>query len=303
MIIPLNSTNPIPLGPFTTSGTPTITIYVNGSLISPPGTAQAGVEIDSSGTYIASYTPAGTTDTGTAGNILLVGTIGSQSISVEIDTLSSSILNKINFSVAGDNNIPPGNAGGLPLLASDAIPYGTVQSDVVAALADNALAKLGSGSVGASPDPSTSSFAVTDISGEIPPFGCLVWDDGAANSGQFAFLFESGTMSFSYPLSPLSNVPVAGDTFTIPQVSYSLMIMLSMMLESITTTPLQIDLTQAVPTSNTAHTIGDALNAARAQGFGKWVFSGTTLTLYAEDGSTVVRTFTLDSATAPTRRT
>lgn len=64
-----------------------------------------------------------------------------------------------------------------------------------------------------------------------------------------------------------------------------------------------IDLATAVPTSNTAHTVGDCLNAARAQGFGKWTLSGTTLTLFASDGSTAVRTFTLDSATAPTSRT
>jgi hypothetical protein len=63
-----------------------------------------------------------------------------------------------------------------------------------------------------------------------------------------------------------------------------------------------LNLSQAVPTSNTAQTIGDALNAARAQGFGKWVLSGTTLTLYASDGTTAVRTFTLDSASAPTQR-
>lgn len=68
------------------------------------------------------------------------------------------------------------------------------------------------------------------------------------------------------------------------------------------TDPVQIDLTQAVPTSNTAQTVGDALNAARAQGFGKWVLDGTSLTLYAANGTTVVRTFTLDSATTPTRR-
>lgn len=65
----------------------------------------------------------------------------------------------------------------------------------------------------------------------------------------------------------------------------------------------QLDLTQAVPTANAAQTVGDALNAARAQGFGKWVLSGTTLTLYASNGSTVVRTFTLDSSSAPTTRT
>lgn len=67
-------------------------------------------------------------------------------------------------------------------------------------------------------------------------------------------------------------------------------------------TQMAFDMTQAVPTSNTAQTVGDALNAARAQGFGKWVLSGTTLTLYASDGTTVVRAFTLDSSTSPTQR-
>jgi hypothetical protein len=64
----------------------------------------------------------------------------------------------------------------------------------------------------------------------------------------------------------------------------------------------RLDLTQAVPTSNTAQTLGDALNAARAQGFGKWVLSGTSLILYAPDNATAVKTFTLDSATTPLTR-
>jgi hypothetical protein len=65
-----------------------------------------------------------------------------------------------------------------------------------------------------------------------------------------------------------------------------------------------IDLTPVIPaTGNTANTIADCLNAARAQGFGKWAIVGTTLTLYAADGTTAVRTFTLDSATVPTSRT
>jgi hypothetical protein len=64
----------------------------------------------------------------------------------------------------------------------------------------------------------------------------------------------------------------------------------------------QLDLTQAVPTSNSANTVGDCLNAARAQGFGKWSVIGTTLRLYAPDGTTVVRTFTLDSETSPSQR-
>ena len=64
-----------------------------------------------------------------------------------------------------------------------------------------------------------------------------------------------------------------------------------------------LDLTQAVPTSNTTQSVGDALNAARALGFGKWVISGTTLNLYAPDNTTIVRSFTLNSATEPTART
>lgn len=67
-------------------------------------------------------------------------------------------------------------------------------------------------------------------------------------------------------------------------------------------TPQTINMTTAVPTSNTAQTVGDALNAARAQGFGKWGLVGTTLTLYAADNVTVVRTFTLDSSSSPTSR-
>lgn len=61
--------------------------------------------------------------------------------------------------------------------------------------------------------------------------------------------------------------------------------------------------TLAIPvTGNTANTVADCLNAARAQGFGVWKIVSTTLTLYAPDGVTVVRTFTLDSSTAPTQR-
>lgn len=62
-------------------------------------------------------------------------------------------------------------------------------------------------------------------------------------------------------------------------------------------------MTQAVPPTNTAETVGDALNAARGQGFGKWVKNGTDLKLYAEDGTTVIREFTLNDASTPTSRT
>jgi len=68
------------------------------------------------------------------------------------------------------------------------------------------------------------------------------------------------------------------------------------------TQDMTIDLTTIIPTTNTANTVGDALNAARANGFGKWVISGTTLSIYAPDNTTVIKTFNLDSAISPTSR-
>jgi hypothetical protein len=63
-----------------------------------------------------------------------------------------------------------------------------------------------------------------------------------------------------------------------------------------------LDLTQALSLSQTGDTVGGALLAARAQGFGKWVITGTvgtagaTLKLYAADGVTILRTFDMSSA-------
>lgn len=65
-------------------------------------------------------------------------------------------------------------------------------------------------------------------------------------------------------------------------------------------------LATAVATSNTANTVGDCLNAARAQGFGKWSLNASTkeLKLYAPDGTTVVATFDVGpDLTAPLTRT
>jgi hypothetical protein len=64
-----------------------------------------------------------------------------------------------------------------------------------------------------------------------------------------------------------------------------------------------LDLTQTIPTSNAAQTLGDAFNAARAQGFGTWGMNGTSLKLYAADGVTVVKEFLLDDALKPMART
>lgn len=66
-----------------------------------------------------------------------------------------------------------------------------------------------------------------------------------------------------------------------------------------------LDLTQAIGNTQTQGTLGRALLASEVEGFGKWVISpdGLTLTVYREDGVTVERVFTLNSAVAPTSRT
>lgn len=64
-----------------------------------------------------------------------------------------------------------------------------------------------------------------------------------------------------------------------------------------------ISLTTAVPLINTPNSVGDCLNAARANGFGAWILAGSSLTLYGPDGMTPVRIFTLNNPQAPTQRT
>jgi len=97
-------------------------------------------------------------------------------------------------------------------------------------------------------------------------------------------VFSSGVQSAILHLSNLSNNDKTMITYKFNEIQ-------------------MLDLTQTIPTSNTPQTVGDALNAARAQGFGKWVVSGKTLNLYAPDGTTIIRSFTLNSATEPTSRT
>lgn len=67
-----------------------------------------------------------------------------------------------------------------------------------------------------------------------------------------------------------------------------------------------LDLTQPVPVNGSApNSVGDCLNAARAQGFGTWSLDSVrkTITLYAPDKTTVVRIFDLDSVVSPAVRT
>ena len=54
---------------------------------------------------------------------------------------------------------------------------------------------------------------------------------------------------------------------------------------------------------STDKTVLECLQAAFVQGGGKWVISGTTLTLYEPDGTTAAFVLTLDDADAPTSRT
>lgn len=63
-----------------------------------------------------------------------------------------------------------------------------------------------------------------------------------------------------------------------------------------------LDFTQTFPNSNVAQSIGDALNAARSSGFGRWTLNDRTLSLYGADNTTIVKTFTLNSSTFPTER-
>ena len=104
----------------------------------------------------------------------------------------------------------------------------------------------------------------------------------------------------------LTNVPTSGDLTPAMKASVTTAATAATPIVTAGTvsdkTGYSLDLAQPIPTSNAAQTVGDALNAARAQGFGEWVLDDTTLTLYAPDGTTAVRTFTLDSSTAPTQR-
>lgn len=72
------------------------------------------------------------------------------------------------------------------------------------------------------------------------------------------------------------------------------------------TAPVDIDMTQSIPLTNTPNTVGDALHASRVQGFGRWVLDlvGKTLTLYEADGTTVAKVFnlTLDGSGNPVAR-
>lgn len=114
----------------------------------------------------------------------------------------------------------------------------------------------------------------------------------------------NGTPAFTAPALALA--PTGGSAPTVNQIAAAILVTPANLIASDSSgrTTSNLNLAQAVPsTGNTAHTVGDALNAARADGFGPWGIVGTTLNLYASDGTTVVHAFTLNSSTVPTART
>jgi hypothetical protein len=62
---------------------------------------------------------------------------------------------------------------------------------------------------------------------------------------------------------------------------------------------MQVDMTQIYPNTNTAGTVGDALNAARSGAFGKRILIGRNINYYAPDEITITKSLELDSASAP----
>lgn len=67
---------------------------------------------------------------------------------------------------------------------------------------------------------------------------------------------------------------------------------------NLTTGLVNLNLNQALSTAITGDFVGGALIGARSQAFGKWVLSGSTLTLYAADGTTSLKAFTISPTPA-----
>ena len=65
---------------------------------------------------------------------------------------------------------------------------------------------------------------------------------------------------------------------------------------------MQVDMTQIYPNTNTAGTVGDALNAARSGAFGKRYFLDTNIHYYSPDETTIIKTMEVNSKFTPTIR-
>lgn len=60
---------------------------------------------------------------------------------------------------------------------------------------------------------------------------------------------------------------------------------------------------EALSGHTTAGTLGKNIADVNQATFGKWEISGLNLTFYASDNTTILKQFTLDNATVPTKRT
>jgi hypothetical protein len=254
--------------------TPTVTISKAGGAFAAPAGPVTEV---GNGVYKVA---GNATDTATLGPLALHATAtGADPCDALYEVVAFDPQASLNLGLSALPAAAPGAAGGL-------LAFGT-----------------GTGQVNPSSGKVPATLAGTDVSGNVsasvaaitvanPPAG---WINAAAIASSALNGKGDWLPSSSYTTPPTATTVATACATAI----------LATPANKLTTTAagaVPIDLNQAVPAANTAQTVGDSLNAARAQGFGKWTLIGTTLTIYAADGTTVVRSFTLDSAAAPTQR-
>ena len=125
-------------------------------------------------------------------------------------------------------------------------------------------------------------------SGQDP--GTMVWEALTAShqtNGTFG-KYVSSITGGGGGTDPLTN-PLSG--YTTPGTGGYALAKLNGL--TITSGAVNLNLAQALDPTNLGDTVGGGLIGARGQAFGKWVISGSTLTMYAADGTTVLRTFTI----------
>jgi len=172
----------------------------------------------------------------------------------------------------------------------------------------------------------------TGFSTGLSTVGYEVYDSGGASQGSWTStgVTEKGTGSGDYgalvaipadghfyeirwSASTDTTAPYAHDVVRAPDPSAAaiasaaasaILVNPSILLKTVAGGLVELDLSATVTRSGAPESIADCLQAARAQGFGAWsITGGTTLTLFASDGTTIVRQFTLGGpSNAPTSR-
>ena len=303
-----------------TGKTIAVTISQNGGRLQPLSAGATNATEISNGWY---YVTLSTTDTGTLGPLVVVGTCtGVDQVDFQFDVV-------------------PATNGGLTALPTTAVS--TNGSLITAGTGTSQLAVTsGNVTVGTNSDKSGYSLAASQTFSTTGSVGSVAGSVGSVtgsvgsitgvtfptNFSALAIASTTGQVGVDLTnikqattATTLTNITVPTVT-TVGAVSGNVAgsvasvtgLTTSTIASAILSTPSQllqtdssghalISLSQAVGmTGNVGNSVGDCLNASRAQGFGKWGLAGTTLTLFGSDGTTVVRTFTLDSATSPTQR-